>query len=226
MEVKAMKFLKPVIGIIIFSLCAISITAQDKEVKKEKEIRLKIVKETDGEKIEIDTVISGDVDFDKEAFLKMHNIEIDSDDELVKRIEKKYVVEIDEDDTDGKKMMFIHTNDDGEVKVKHIEGDSVVWHNLDEDGNMSKHIVIDIDEESKEGKKIKVIKMGDEEEIIIKEIDGDEDMHWHMKHDKDGTNKKIEVKVEVDGEVITIEEIETDEEGKKEVKKKKVKKKK
>lgn len=221
-----MKILKTTLSIVLFVFAVITVNAQDKDVKKEKEFKIKIIKEVDGEKFELDTVITGDIDDDelKEIF-KKYNVTVDFDEELHGQ-KKHVVIDIDKEHMDGKKMKFIHTGDDDDVIVKHFEGDSlIIWHEKDGDHTIEKHIIVEVDDEAEGEKKVKVIHISDDEKVIIKELEGDE-ATWHIMKDEDldGKHKKIEVRVEVDGDEITIEEVETDEDGVITKEKKKVKK--
>ena len=169
----------------IFSLAFSNIINAQEERKKEKKTRIKIVTEEDGKKTVIDTTFNTD-DFDKEAFMKEHNIKIDEGSDNMKLTKEIHVTVEEDDDGNVKKIIKSDSNEETIIiKKHHGSADEeelmiIMESELDDLDEKMKELdaeMIELDSEIK--MKIKKIKVdtddGEQYIIIIKDDEGKSD---------------------------------------------------
>lgn len=170
-----MKVLKSIFFTTVFILTTNLLTAQETNEVHEKEIKLKIIQEVDGEKIIIDTIISSDDNFDKDEFLKEHNIQLEHFTETVGN-KKIITLKLDDESADGNIKKQIYVNATDEVIVKQLKGDSLRWHIEEFEENNLKHVIIQADE-AKSGRKVKIVKMSSDGDSITVDCFNEDFIH-------------------------------------------------
>ena len=185
----------------IFSLALSNIVNAQKDSENEKKVRIKIVTEENGKKEVIDTTFYND-DFDKEAFMKEHNIKIDEDSDNMK-LKKEIYVTIEEDEDGNIKKIIKSDGDEKTIIIKK-------HHGLDEETELMIIMESELDDLDEKMKDLdaEMIELESEMKVKMKKIkvdsDGGGETYIITIEDDDSKSDKKMIFITEDGEKIII----------------------